>query len=290
MYPAAFEYFAPASISEALSLMASKADAKILAGGHSLLPLMKLRLATPAVLIDIGKIADLRGIHDMDDKIALGALTTHHDIEHSALLRHNCALLPEVASNIGDRQVRNRGTVGGSLAHADPAADYPAAMLALGATIEATSASGKRTIHADDLFTGLLQTALNANEIITAVHVPKTGGRGNGVAYAKFPHPASRYAITGVAVWVNIQDDTVKSIRIGVTGATDHAQRARKAEDALNGKPMTDDNVAAAAKLASDGLTTLGDMYASAYYRAHLVNALAADALNSAHHRAHGWH
>lgn len=290
MYPAPFEYFAPASVSEALALMASKADAKILAGGHSLLPIMKLRLATPAALIDIGKIADLKGISDMGDKISIGALTTHHDIEHSALLRYNCALLPEVASHIGDRQVRNRGTMGGSLAHADPAADYPAAMLALGATIEAQSSSGKRTVNADDLFTGLLQTSLNPNEIITAIHVPKTGDKGNGVAYAKFPHPASRYAIAGVAVWVKIEDDVVKAIRIGVTGAADHAQRAKKAEDALNGKPMTESNLAAAAKLASDGLTTMGDMYASADYRAQLVNALAEQALNSAHHRAHGWH
>ena len=290
MYPAAFDYYAPASVSEALSLLAKNGDAKLIAGGHSLLPQMKLRLATPPTLIDIGKIADLKGISDLGDKISLGALTTHHEVEHSALLRNSCPLLPEVASHIGDRQVRNRGTIGGSLAHADPAADYPAAMLALGAVVEVQGGSGKRTINADDLFTGLFSTAMNSNEILTAVHVPKTDAKGNGVAYAKFPHPASRYAVAGVAVWVNIQNDTVQDIRIGVTGASDHAQRATKAEAALQGKPMNEDNVAAAAKLASDGLTTIGDMYASSDYRAHLVQALALDALNKAHHRAHGWH
>lgn len=290
MYPAPFEYYAPSSVSEALSLLAQNADAKLLAGGHSLLPAMKLRLATPPALIDIGKIADLRGISNMGDKISIGALTTHHDVEHSALLRNACPLVPEVASHIGDRQVRNRGTVGGSLAHADPAADYPAAMLALGAVIEAQSANGKRTINADDFFTGIFQTALGANEIVTAVHVPKTDAKGSGVAYAKFPHPASRYAVAGVAVWVKIDNDIVTDIRIGVTGAVDHAQRATKAEAALQGKPMTDDNINAAADSAADGMTTLGDIYASADYRAQLIRELARDALNSAHHRAHGWH
>lgn len=290
MYPASFEYFAPASVSEALSLLAKNADAKLIAGGHSLLPQMKLRLATPPTLIDIGKIADLKGINDLGDKISLGALTTHHDVEHSALLRNACPLLPEVASHIGDRQVRNRGTIGGSLAHADPAADYPAAMLALGATIDVQGAGGTRSISANDLFTGLFSTAVGANEIITAVHIPKTDAKGSGVAYAKFPHPASRYAIAGVAVWVKIENDIVQEIRIGVTGASDHAQRATAAEDALKGKPMSDENIEAAAKVASEGLTTLGDMFASKEYRAHLVNALARDALNSAHHRAHGWH
>jgi carbon-monoxide dehydrogenase medium subunit len=270
MYPAPFEYHAPASLTEALALMAQNADAKIIAGGHSLLPAMKLRLATPPALIDIGKLSDLKGIKDMGDKIAIGALTTHHEVEHSVLLRNECPLLPEVASHIGDRQVRNRGTMGGSLAHADPAADYPAAMLALGATVQAQGSNGARTISADELFTGLFSTAL-------------------GVAYAKFPHPASRYAVAGVAVWVHIQDDTVQDIRIGVTGATDHAQHATKAEDALKGKPMTDDNIAAAANMAADGLTTIGDIFASADYRAHLVNALTLQALNAAHHRAHGW-
>ncbi len=289
MYPAPFEYHAPASLNEALALMAQNADAKIIAGGHSLLPAMKLRLATPPALIDIGRIADLKGIKDMGEKIAIGALTTHHEVEHSVLLRNACPLLPEVATHIGDRQVRNRGTMGGSLAHADPAADYPAAMLALGATVQVQGSGGSRSIGADELFTGLFSTALAANEILTAIHVPKTDAKGSGVAYAKFPHPASRYAVAGVAVWVSIKDDTVQDIRIGVTGAADHAQRAKRAEDALKGKPMTEDNIAAAAKVASDGLTTIGDIYASADYRAHLVTAMALEALHSAHHRAHGW-
>lgn len=288
MYPAPFEYYAPTSVGEALSLLSKNADAKILAGGHSLLPLMKLRLAQPAALIDIGRIADLRGINDMGDSVALGALTTHHDVEHAGVLRRECPLLPEVAYHIGDRQVRNRGTLGGSLAHADPAADYPAAMLALGAQIEAQGPGGKRSISADDLFTGLLQTSLKPNELLVSVRVPKTRGKGQGVAYAKFSHPASRYAVAGVAVWVKIENDQVSDIRIGVTGAADHAQRARKTEDALKGKAMTDEGIAEAAKLAAHGLQTIGDMYASAEYRAHLVTALAAEALNTAHARAHG--
>jgi carbon-monoxide dehydrogenase medium subunit len=290
MYPAAFEYFAPTSVGEALTLLSKNADAKLLAGGHSLLPSMKLRLATPPTLIDIGKIAELQGIFDLGDKISIGALTTHHDIEHSATLRNACPLLPEVASQIGDRQVRNRGTIGGSLAHADPAADFPAAALALDATIEAQGAKGKRTIRADDFFTGIFQTSLGANELVTAVQVPKTDAKGNGVAYAKFPHPASRYAVAGVAVWVKIENDTITDIRIGVTGATDHAQRAKKAEEALRGKPMTDENIEKASALASDGLSGIGDLFASADYRLQLVNALAFKALNEAHHRAHGWH
>ncbi|MBI4671912.1 MAG: xanthine dehydrogenase family protein subunit M [Chloroflexi bacterium] len=288
MYPAPFEYYAPKSVGEALSLLSQNADAKILAGGHSLLPLMKLRLAQPAALIDIGKITDLYGISDMGNTISLGALTTHHDVEHSGVLRRECPLLPEVASHIGDRQVRNRGTLGGSLAHADPAADYPAAMLALGAHIEVQGTGGKRSISADDLFTGLLQTSLNVNELIVSVRVPKTNAKGQSVAYAKFPHPASRYAIAGVAVWVKLENDQVSDVRVGVTGAADHAQRAKKTEDALKGKALNNDAIAAAAKLAADGLKTLGDVYASADYRAHLVNTLTAQALSAAQARAHG--
>jgi carbon-monoxide dehydrogenase medium subunit len=288
MYPAKFDYYAPTSIGEALALLGQHSDSKIIAGGHSLLPLMKLRLAQPAALIDIGKIAELTGIHDMGDNVVLGALTTHCEVEQSRHLHSVCPLLPEVASHIGDTQVRNRGTIGGSLAHADPAADYPAAMLALGAIIEAQGTNGKRTINAADLFTGLMQTSLNPNELIVSVSVPKTHAKGSGVAYAKFPHPASRYAIVGVAVWLHIANDQVQDIRVGVTGACEHAMRATKLEQALQGKPLSDEAIDNAAKNAADGMNTLGDMYASSDYRAHLVNVLAAQALDAAHHRAHG--
>lgn len=290
MYPAPFEYYAPTSVSDALKLLAEHKDAKLIAGGHSLLPAMKLRLATPAALIDIGKIAELRGIKDAGDRVTIGAMTTHCEVQRSSLLKSASPLMPETAGHIGDVQVRNLGTIGGSLAHADPAADYPAAMLALDAVITAQGPNGNRTIEAGDLFTGLLTTSLNANEMIISVSVPKTNARGHGVAYAKFSHPASRYAIVGVAVWVNVQNDSVSDIRIGVTGATDHAQRAKKAEDALKGKPLHDDVIADGVKLTSDGLTMMGDMYASGDYRAHLVNALAQRALDEAHQRAHGWH
>lgn len=287
MYPAAFEYFAPTTIGDALALLGKNPDAKLIAGGHSLLPMMKLRLAQPPALIDIGKIADLRGISDAGDTITIGALTTHDEIESSALLREACPLLPEVAAHIGDLQVRNRGTIGGSLAHADPAADYPAAMLALNAKIDVVGPNGKRTINAEDLFTGVMQTSLAANEIITAVRVPKTNGEGDGVAYEKFPHPASRYAVAGVAVWVNIRNGQITDARIGITGAADHARRAGKAEAALKGKPMHDDVIDSAAGATTDGWSAIGDLTASPEYRAHLVTELAHRALHRAHHRAH---
>lgn len=288
MYPAQFEYYAPTTVNEALALLAQNADARVLAGGHSLLPQMKIRLAAPPVLVDIGRIADLRGISDAGNMVVIGALTTHHQVETSLVLREACPLLPEVASHIGDRQVRNRGTIGGSLSHADPAADYPAAMLALGAEIQAQGTGGTRTIKADEFFKGLFHTALNSGEILTAVRVPKTNGPGEAVAYAKFPHPASRYAVVGVAVWVKLENDNVSDVRIGITGATAAAARATKTENALKGKHVHAADADAAAKLAADGLTTIGDLFASADYRAHLVNVLTARALRTAFARAQG--
>lgn len=287
MFAAKFDYFAPTSVSEAVSMLGQNKDAKLLAGGHSLLPLMKLRLAQPAALIDIGNIKELQGIRDMGDKIAIGALTTHAQVQYSELIRRHCPVLCEAASIIGDQQVRNRGTIGGSLAHADPSADYPAVMVALGAEIDAVGAGGKRTIAADDFFKGLFTTALNADEIITEVRVPKTDQAHSGAAYAELPHPASHYAVVGVAVWLKLDGNhNVQDVRVGITGATDHAMRGTAMENELKGKMLEDDLAASAPSKASDGLTCLGDMYATPNYRAHLTRVYAKRALEAARHNA----
>jgi carbon-monoxide dehydrogenase medium subunit len=184
-------------------------------------------------------------------------------------------------------QVRNRGTIGGSLAHADPAADYPPVVLALGAEIDAVGPNGKRTLKADDFFTGTFTTALAPDEVLTEVRVPRTDKRGMGAAYKELQHPASHYAVVGVAVWLHIDGDKVSDVRVGVTGATDHAVRALKMEDALRGNMMDDDLMASAAERATEGLECVGDMFASASYRAHLVQVYAKRALEAAHGRVH---
>lgn len=283
MYSAPFDYQAPQSVNEALMLLTQNKDAKLLAGGHSLLPLMKLRLAQPPMLIDIGRIKELSGIRDMGDWIGLGALTTHTQVQWSELVREHCPVLSEAASLIGDMQVRNRGTIGGSLAHADPAADYPAVVLALGAEIDAMGPKGQRTIKADDFFKGLLTTALAPDEIITQVRVPKTTREGIGAGYEEMPHPASRYAVVGVAVWLRMEESKVGDVRVGITGAADHAMRATKMEDELRGNTLNHKLEESAAALAADGLTCLGDMFASPEYRAHLVRVYAMRALQKAH-------
>lgn len=284
MYPAPFDYQAPQSLNEAISLLSQNKDAKLLAGGHSLLPLMKLRLAHPSMLVDIGRIRELNGVRDMGEWIAFGAMTTHSQVQWSELVREHCPIMSNAASLIGDMQVRNRGTIGGSLAHADPAADYPAVMLALGAEIDAMGPKGKRTIKADDFFTGLLTTALSSDEIITEIRVPKTRKNGIGTAYEEMPNPASRYAVVGVAVWLKMDDTKVGEVRVGVTGAADHATRATKMETTLKGNVLDHKLELSASALAADGLKCLSDNFASAEYRAHLVSVYAKRALSRAHH------
>lgn len=287
MYPTAFTYQRAHSVQEALALLAQHADAKLMAGGHSLLPTMKLRLATPAAIVDLSGVQELRGIRGGDGgAIAIGAMTTHREIERSALLKGSCPILPEAAALIGDPLVRNRGTIGGSLAHADPAADFPACTLVLGATFDVEGPnSRRRTIAADDFFQGLFTTALADDEILTAVHVPATAP-GTGMAYEKFPHPASRYAIVGIAAVVTIAEGTCRTARVAVTGAMSHAQRLPALEAALVGKALDAPTIASACKglVAPDDL--LGDQFASAEYRAHLVDVLASRALTRAVSRA----
>lgn len=279
MYPANFEYKRPATVDEAVALLAQHGDeAKLLAGGHSLIPAMKLRLARPKVVVDIGRIATLSYIREASGdvaggKIAIGAMTTHQEIAASKLLQDKCPLLPETASHIGDVQVRNKGTIGGSLAHADPAADYPAPMLALDAEIEVAGPKGRRTIRAGEFFVDLLQTALAANELITEIRVPVTGPK---VAYVKTEQKASGFALAGVAAVISDS-----GVRVGVTGIAGKAYRATAVEQALNGE-TTASAIALASARAADGVTPLNDIHASAEYRAHLAQVNTRRALERA--------
>jgi len=272
MIPAAFEYHAPTTVQEAIGLLQQHGDdAKVLAGGHSLLPIMKFRLAQPKVVVDIGRIPGLDGIAAGKDGIVIGALVTHDAVEHSDLLKAKCPLLPEVAGVIGDMQVRNRGTIGGSLAHADPAADYPGAMLALDAQIVATGAKASRTIAARDFFVDILTTALQPAELITEVRVPALA-KGVGAAYVKHPHPASGYAVVGVAAVLTLAGGKVQRAAIGVNGVGGKAYRATAVEQALQGQALNEQSVAAAAAHAADGVDAQADLYASGEFRAHLAS------------------
>jgi carbon-monoxide dehydrogenase medium subunit len=289
MIPAPFEYHAAKSLDEALRLIERHGDeAKVLAGGHSLLPLMKLRLATPRYIVDIGRLRDLSYIREEGGKIAIGALTTHADVEASALLRQKSPLLPETAGTIGDMQVRNRGTIGGSLAHADPAADYPASILALDAEIVATSKAGTRTIPATEFFVGLLTTQLRPGEILTEIRVPIFSAH-TGSAYEKSYQPASGFAVVGAAAVVTLDaKGAVESVAIGMTGLADKAYRAFAAEKALRGKKPGAPEIAAAAALAAKGIEPLTDIHASAEYRTEMAAVYARRALTRAAERAGG--
>ena len=286
MIPAAFEYESPRTLGEALALLASRPDAKLLAGGHSLLPAMKLRVAAPATLIDLGRIAGLSYVRDAGRHITIGAMTTHAEIAGCYLLHAASPLLAETASHIGDVQVRNRGTIGGSLAHADHAADYPAAILALDAEMVARSERGERVIPARKFFTGLLATALRPNEILTEIRIPKTGGttggkaEGAGTSYKKFHHPASGFAVVGVAAVVKLRGEKIASARVGITGVGLRAYRAAAVEAALRGKPLS--AIADAAEKAAGKIEALGDSYASAEYRRHLAAVFTRRALQAA--------
>jgi aerobic carbon-monoxide dehydrogenase medium subunit len=278
MIPANFDYESPRSLSEALDLLASRADAKVLAGGHSLLPAMKLRLAQPPMLVDIGRIGGLSYIKEFADGIAIGATTTHAEIAASEALQKNSPLLALAAAQIGDTQVRNRGTIGGSLAQAHPAADYPAAVLALDAEIVAHSRSGERVIPATQFFTGMFSTALRSDEILTEVRIHRTTGE--GVTYKKFHHPASGYAVVGVAVRLRFSGSNIESAAIGITGVADVAYRATAVEIALRGKPAS--AIAEAATRAANGVDVIGDYFASAEYRRHLLTVMTRRALEEA--------
>jgi len=287
MYPAPFEYHTPGSVNEAIALLDRyKDEAKLLAGGHSLLPLMKLRLAQPKHLIDLRKIQGLSGIREADGAIIIGAMTTHWMVESSELLKQKLPILPEAAGQIGDMQVRNMGTIGGSLSHADPAADLPAVILALGAELKAVGPKGERTIEAEDFFVDLLTTALQPTEILTEIRIPLPPARTGG-AYEKYPHPASRYAIVGVAVLLTVdRRDTIQRASIGITGIGPKAVRAKVSEQYLIGKAPDSDVLRMAAEKAPDGIAIRADLQGSVEYKAHLTRVYTRRALTRALERA----
>jgi carbon-monoxide dehydrogenase medium subunit len=285
--PAAFDYIAPQSLDDAVRALAAHGeDAKLLAGGHSLLPLIKLRLASPKLLIDLNRIPGLNGIGEQDGKIVIGALTTHYQIESSELLKKKCPLLPETAREIGDVQVRNRGTIGGSLTHADPAADWPAAILALVGELELRGPKGRRTLGAEQLFLGPMTTAIEPSEILTEIRVPISSRR-CGSAYHKMAQQASGFAIVGVAVSVRLDDKGLcEEIGVGVTGLSGKAFRAHAVEERLRGKKLNAKLIEESAALVADGIEPLEDLHADAQFRAHLARVYAGRAIEEALKRA----
>jgi carbon-monoxide dehydrogenase medium subunit len=288
MHPAGFAYFRPKTVAEASSLLKKHRGASVLAGGHSLLPAMKFRLANPKALVDIGSIKALSGIQARGKTLWIGATTTHAEIAASPLVRKSCPVLAEAAAQIGDLQVRNRGTIGGSLAHADPAADFPTVLVALGATIVAKGPKGERKIPAGNFFTDLFTTALKPADILTSVLVPSYG-KGTGGAYLKHRHPASSYAVVGVAALVEVKDGRCARVSVVVGGATVNPVRAEAAEKALSGQKPDAASVAKAAAAVADGITDpIGDHYASAEFRVHLATVLARRAITAAVEQAKG--
>lgn len=275
MIPVAFDYQKAKTVDEAIAAL-SNGNSKILAGGHSLLPAMKLRLSQPAKLVDISGISALKGIKEEDGEIAIGAATTHADIANDRLINSKLSFFAEAASMIGDVQVRNHGTIGGSLAHADPAGDWPALVLAADAAIEVQGKSGKRRIRATHFFTGLFSTALHENEIIIAIRIP-IPPEGTKTTYQKFSQPASRFAIVGCAV-VRFPDGKTN---IAFAGVSENAFRDGKAEAAVSGKAINDDSIAAAMNAADQGRDVLGDQFASAEYRNHLAKVYLKKALQA---------
>ncbi len=282
MIAAQFDYVRANTLDEALSLLSQNEDAKILAGGHSLIPAMKLRLAQPPLLIDLGRIKDLSYIREENGQIRIGAMTTHYQIESSDLLKKLCPLLPECAGHIGDVQVRNKGTIGGSLAHSDPAGDWPAAIIALNADLIATSKSGERTIKADDFFVDLLTTALRPGEILREIRIDKSNGR-TGQAYTKMHHPASGFAVVGVAANLTLDGTgSCQKASIGITGVSSKAYRPSAVESALTGATLNEQTIASASAHATDGIEANGDLFASADYRRHLAEVYARRAITAA--------
>jgi carbon-monoxide dehydrogenase medium subunit len=294
MYPAQFEYSKAGSVAEAIQILQGDPDAKIIAGGHSLLPLMKLRLARPSRVVDIGGIAGLRGISVSGGAVSIGALTTHYEISTSADVHANCGILAEAASGVGDPAVRNRGTIGGNVSHADPASDLPTVLMALGASFNLQGPSGSRTVAADDFFLGPFATAVGADEVLTGVSVPALAA--NQVAeYAKMAHPATSFAVVGAAAVVTLEGEAqghghdhghdhdhghghdhaprCTAARVAVGGLTPKPTRSPAVEGALTGLSLTMESIANAAGLVGNDLgdDLLGDVYASADYRRNMA-------------------
>ena len=287
MIPANFDYFAPNTIEEALQLLDQHGDnAKILSGGHSLIPVLKLRLAAPVVVIDIGRIAELKAINASGSTISIGANATHAEIASNADIKAHCPLLSETAAQIGDQQVRNRGTIGGSLTHADPAADWPAAILALDAEIVARSSKGTRTIKANDFFLDLMTSAIESDEIVTEVRIAKPAQPASSV-YLKVPQSASGFAIVGVAAQLKMTGGKCEDISIGITGLAPKAFRAKSVEDALRGVALDESAVkTASASADAEADDAMEDIHASGDYRRHLARVYVKRAVQAAAARA----
>ena len=285
MYPSQFDYHRANSVDEAVSLLREHPGAKLIAGGHSLLPLMKLRLLEPEALIDVGGIQELKGVRQ-NGGLSIGAATTYREILGSGNIGGAYAGLMDAVALVGDIQVRNRGTLGGAIAHADPASDLPAVALAFNATVVAVGPNRERRIPADEFFVDVLTTALEEGEVLTQIEFPEPPA-GSGSAYAKFEHPASGYAIVGVAAVVTLDGSgNISNASVGVTGAGPKAARLSSVESALQGKGV--EAVAEACKNAAEGLDLSGDIHASAEYRGHLVSVFAQRAIEKAIERARG--
>ena len=287
MIPAAFEYHAPTTLRQALAILRRyPGEAKLLAGGHSLLPLMKLRLAQPAHVVDLGRIEGLAYIREQDDGLAIGPMTTYYMLESSDLVRERAPALAETAAQVADLQVRNKGSIGGAIAHADPAGDMPAVALALEARVRTSGGGRARSVPADRFFVDIFTTALRETEVITEVRVPGSPPR-TGSSYQKFANKASHYAVIGVAALVTLDPrGNCQRVRIGVTGAGPRPVRARYSERFLRGRAPTEQNLRQAAQKASAGISFLGDLHGSAEYREHLTRVFAGRALEQAVSRA----
>jgi carbon-monoxide dehydrogenase medium subunit len=276
MIPAAFDYARPETVDEAVRTLAdARGETKVLAGGQSLLPILRLRLAFPDLVVDIGRIPELRGVREDGDKLVIGAMTTHHAVIHDPLVRQYAGLLAEATAEVGDPAVRHRGTLGGSLAHADPASDLPAVVLALDGELVAAGPQGRRTIPARDFFTDYLQTALEPDELLVEVRLPKRAAAdGWGFHYEKFHRVAQSWAIVGVAAMVRRDDGRITESRIGLTNMGTTPVRAESTEAALVGAAAEPDPVARAAEAAADGTHPSSDVSASPEYREHLARVL----------------
>lgn len=287
MIPGAFQYFAPTTVEEAIGLLQEHGDeAKILAGGHSLLPAMKLRLAQPGVIVDITRIQGLNGIN-VNGNVQVGAMATYHAIASSAEIQAACGVLGEVCAQIGDIQVRNRGTIGGSLAHSDPAADLPALALALDAVMHVQGPNGTRDIASADMFVEMLTTSLEPEELLTSITLPRLGA-GEGAAYEKLRNPASRYAVVGVAAYVKLAGGNVSAARVAVTGAGVKAVRQPTVESTLVGSDGGEEAIAKAAENGGEDVDFLGDIHASEEYRRAMVKVYTRRALARAVAQARG--
>jgi carbon-monoxide dehydrogenase medium subunit len=287
MYSPDFNYYRAGSVAEASDLLKKNPGAKLLAGGHSLIPLLKFRLAAPPALIDIGRIAELKGVSVKGGTVRIGALTTHAELAASAELRDSCPALAEAAGHVGDPAVRNRGTIGGNVAHADPASDLPTVLAALDARFVISGGAGTTTVKASGFFKGMMTTALGEHDLLTAIEIPARQ-TGQGAAYVKFTHPASRYAVVGVAAAVTVSGGRCSSAAVAVGGLVPRPMRAPALEKALAGQTLSAETIANAARLAVQDLgdDILGDIYASAEYRKAVLPVWVKRALTAAAGRA----